>query len=63
LQPRIIPVVESSQTSEARRAGLRLAENLGWDETAVGKLGIVLTEIGTNLVKHAKGGEIHLRTV
>jgi anti-sigma regulatory factor (Ser/Thr protein kinase) len=62
LQPRIIPVVESSQTSEARRAGLRLAENLGWDETAVGKLGIVLTEIGTNLVKHAKGGEIHLRT-
>lgn len=59
--PSIIPVEEQSQISEARRAGLRLAESLDWDETRAGKLAIILTEIGTNLVKHARRGQIHLR--
>jgi anti-sigma regulatory factor (Ser/Thr protein kinase) len=62
VQPAIIPVSEASQVAEARRAGLKLAKNLDWDETAAGKLGIVLTEIGTNLTKHAKRGQIHIQT-
>lgn len=59
--PKIVPVVEQSQVSEARRIGLKLAFDLGWDETSTGKLAIVLTEAATNLVKHAKGGQIHVR--
>jgi anti-sigma regulatory factor (Ser/Thr protein kinase) len=62
VQPTIIPVSEASQVAEARRAGLRLAKDLGWNETAAGKLGIVLTEAGTNLMKHAKRGQIHIQT-
>ena len=62
MQPKIIPISDASQAPEARRVGLRLAESLEWDATAAGKLGIVITEIGTNLVKHAQGGEIHLQT-
>ena len=62
MQSKITPVSEASQIAEARREGLKLAASLGWDDTAAGKLGIVLTEIATNLVKHAKGGQIHLRT-
>jgi anti-sigma regulatory factor (Ser/Thr protein kinase) len=57
----IVPVEESSQISEARRSGLRMAESLGWDETSAGRLAIVLTELSTNLVKHASRGRIHLR--
>lgn len=53
--------MEQSQASEARRIGLRLARELGWDETASGKLAIVLTEIGTNLIKHANKGQIQIR--
>jgi anti-sigma regulatory factor (Ser/Thr protein kinase) len=62
MQSKITPVSEGSQIAQARREGLSLAENLGWDETAAGRLGIVLTEIATNLVKHAREGQIHLRT-
>ena len=62
MQPKIIPISDASQAPEARRVGLRLAESLEWEATAAGKLGIVITEIGTNLVKHAQGGEIHLQT-
>src|SRR6185437_1270017 len=62
MQSTITPVSEASQIAEARRQAVKLAESLAWDETATGKLGIVLTEIATNLVKHAKGGQIHLRT-
>jgi anti-sigma regulatory factor (Ser/Thr protein kinase) len=62
MRAKIIPVSEASQVPEARRAGLKLAEGLHWDEEVAGKLGVVLTEIGTNLVKHARGGQIHLQT-
>lgn len=37
-----------------------LAAENGWNETASGKLAIVVTEAATNLVKHAQQGEIHL---
>ena len=61
MQPTIISVVEASQVFEARRGGLKLAESLNWDETLTGKLSLILTETGTNLAKHAKLGQIHLR--
>lgn len=60
MQPQIVPVTEGSQISEARRLAIALAADNGWDETASGRLAIVVTEAATNLVKHAQSGEIHL---
>jgi len=58
-----VPVVDSSQPGEARRLAVALAQRLGFDETAAGKIAIVVTEGATNLVKHAGGGEILLHTM
>jgi anti-sigma regulatory factor (Ser/Thr protein kinase) len=56
-----IPVADASQPAEARRVAYRLADEIGFTEAARGKLGIVVTEAATNLLKHAGGGEIILR--
>ena len=58
-----ISVAEQSQTGEARRASLTLANRLGFSETERGKVGILVTEVATNLVQHAGGGEIVLRAI
>lgn len=39
----------------------RLGKEFGFDEKRLGDLGIIVTEIATNLYKHAKGGEVLLR--
>ena len=59
----IIPVLETSQIGEARRQAIRLAQLAGFDEPNRGKAAIIVTELATNLVRHARGGEIHLQTV
>jgi anti-sigma regulatory factor (Ser/Thr protein kinase) len=59
--PTIILVADSSDVPLARRAGDRLAQQLQWDEELSGRLSIVLSETASNLAKHAKRGEIHLR--
>lgn len=51
---------DSSQVGEVRRAARLLAEGLGFDETAAGRLAIGVTELGTNLVRHAGGGALLL---
>jgi hypothetical protein len=56
-----IPVTESSQPAAARRAAVALAQDAGLDERAVGTVSLVVTELATNLVKHAKGGELLMR--
>ncbi len=56
-----IPITEPSQVGEARRVAQRLGNELGFDPSKVGDLGIIATEAGTNLYKHAKGGELILR--
>lgn len=61
--PISISVIESSQTGEARRAATLLADRLGFDKTERAQVGIVVTELATNLVRHAKAGEIVLRSV
>jgi len=58
-----IPIVESSQTGEARRVALALAGRLGFNEVERGKVGIVVTELANNLVQHAGGGVILLRAI
>jgi anti-sigma regulatory factor (Ser/Thr protein kinase) len=59
-----IPVHEASQVGEARRQAVRIAERVGLNESDRGKVAIVATELGNNLVRHAGAaghGEIALR--
>jgi len=57
-----VAVVESSQTSAARLEARDLAERAGFDETDAHRVGLVATELATNLVKHAsEGGELLMR--
>ena len=57
------PVSELSQIGEARRTASALSERLGFDQTARGRVGIVITELGSNLVKFAKNGMLLMQTL
>jgi anti-sigma regulatory factor (Ser/Thr protein kinase) len=57
-QPSIVAITDSTQIYEARRQALNQATEQNWDETSVGKLALLVTEMATNLVKHARQGEI-----
>ena len=56
-------VEELSQVGECRRAAQRLAEAYEFDETLVGRVGIVATEMANNLVKHAGRGELLIQAL
>ncbi|MEO7339145.1 MAG: ATP-binding SpoIIE family protein phosphatase [Caldimonas sp.] len=49
-------MVESSQIGDARRQAARLASKLEFNELAMGRMAIVVTELATNLVRHATDG-------
>ena len=51
---------DASQVGEARRAANMLAAELGFGEAAAGRLALGVTELGTNLVRHAGGGALLL---
>lgn len=53
-------VDDASQVGEVRRAGQQLAHELGFDEATAGRLALGITELGTNLVRHAGGGALLL---
>ena len=53
----------AAQVGEVRRAALDLAADAEFDETDSGRLALVVTEAGTNIVKHAREGEILLRRI
>jgi anti-sigma regulatory factor (Ser/Thr protein kinase) len=54
------PIVHASDVAAARRAGQKLADALGFDEVRAGRLAIVVTEAGTNILKHAGEGRIYI---
>jgi len=56
-----VRIDEQSGVAEARRTSRVMAQNLGFDETLAEQVAIVTTEICTNLLKHAGGGEILLQ--
>lgn len=47
----------------ARRAAVKAAERLGFDQTRVAEISIVLAEIGSNLRKYAGRGQIAVRSL
>ncbi len=59
----LIHVTDISKVAEARRGATAIAERAGFDETNVGKVALLVTELGTNLVKHAVGGQMIIREV
>src|ERR1051325_485058 len=54
----LIEIRDSSHAGEARREAALYAEEVGLNESDSGALAIVVTEMGTNLVKHARDGSI-----
>jgi len=61
LQPQIVfPILHASDVAAARRAGQKLADTLGFAEVQAGRLAIVITEAGTNILKHAGEGTLYI---
>lgn len=58
-----LAIIDRSQIGEARRRALAMAAPLGYDETQSGVLALAVTELGTNLIKHAGGGTLLLRSL
>lgn len=57
-----LPIVELSQIGQVRRHAADMARSARFDDTQAGKLALIITEAGTNLVKHAKSGEMVLHS-
>jgi anti-sigma regulatory factor (Ser/Thr protein kinase) len=53
-----IPLSTGGPSSEARRAALGRASDLGFDATRAGEAAIVASELATNIIQHTGGGEI-----
>jgi anti-sigma regulatory factor (Ser/Thr protein kinase) len=61
LEQRHFPVREGTQVAAARRGGNAMSAALGFDETQSGRLALIITEVATNILKHAQEGQIFLR--
>jgi anti-sigma regulatory factor (Ser/Thr protein kinase) len=59
----VIHVEESTQIGQARRAATLAASACGFDEADTGRVALVVTELATNLIKHATRGDIHIARV
>lgn len=58
-----VEVSDSSQVGAARRRAAELAGEAGLDETARGKVGIIVNELANNILKHAGHGKLLLQRV
>lgn len=56
-----LPVNEASRVAEARRIASACAARLGFDDAETGRVALIATEMATNLVKHARDGELLVR--
>lgn len=54
----VLHIDDASLVGEARRIAVRLAEEIGMEEGDRGALAIAVTELATNIVKHAGTGRI-----
>jgi anti-sigma regulatory factor (Ser/Thr protein kinase) len=54
----VFPMGDASRVGEARRHAAMLAQQAGLDEQAAGRLALVVTELGNNLVRHAHDGRL-----
>jgi len=54
----LVEIHEQTDVAEARRRAIERGAQLGFDEQALGRVSIAVTEAATNLLKHAGGGNI-----
>jgi anti-sigma regulatory factor (Ser/Thr protein kinase) len=59
----VVTIEDSSQVGLARRLATDSASRLGLPDELIGKLALIVTELGTNLIKHASGGQILFRAL
>jgi len=57
---RRVPIEEVTQVGQARREALALADQCGFGELDAGRVALVATELATNMIKHGRGGVMHL---
>lgn len=60
---RIVVIEETTQIGQARREAQQVAVAAGFGEADAGRVALVATELATNVLKHAGGGEIHIALV
>lgn len=58
-----ITVEDTTRVAAARRQAANLAHRLNMTDTQAGRVSLVVTEAANNLVKHAREGQILLRTL
>jgi anti-sigma regulatory factor (Ser/Thr protein kinase) len=58
-----VAITDSSGIGESRRTAKQLAESFGFDETQVGRICIIATEIAANILKHATTGTVLLQVL
>lgn len=56
----VFPMGDATRVGEARRHAATLAQRAGLGEPAAGRLALVVTELGNNLVRHASQGRLLL---
>jgi anti-sigma regulatory factor (Ser/Thr protein kinase) len=56
-------IANVSQVGECRRAAQALARQHGFNDTGIGKTGIVATELANNLLRHAVAGELLIQVL
>jgi anti-sigma regulatory factor (Ser/Thr protein kinase) len=59
----VLLIEDASQVGHARRVAQQLAETLAFDEVDSGRVALVVTELASNILKHAVRGELHLRVL
>lgn len=59
----VTEIIDPSHAGEARRAAVDCASSIGMDEVDRGNVAIAVTELATNLLKHAKQGRIVCESV
>jgi anti-sigma regulatory factor (Ser/Thr protein kinase) len=51
-----VPITDTSSIGEARRRGLAMAHQLGFDEVRSGDFALLITEVSRNVLTHAQSG-------
>lgn len=58
-----LAIAEASGVGEARRTAATISQHLNFNATVAGRVALVITEVTSNLVKHAGGGDLVLQTL
>ena len=59
----VFPMEDITQVGEARRFAATISSELKFSETRMARVGIIVNELGNNLISYAPGGELLIRIV